>query len=105
MLNREEIIARGGQDPGRLTYNEAYAMMPKSSLFNVFFREDVVDPVIVRMPDNRPPEMFRTYEKDTKENLPPLPPIPLAASVNIVIRMRTMAMASLINLSEEGEVI
>jgi hypothetical protein len=105
LLKREEIIARGGQDPGRLTYNEAYAKMPKSSLFDVFFREDVVDPVIARMPDNHLPQMFRTYGRDTNRNLPPFPSIPLAASVNIVVRMRTMSMASQIGLSEEGEVI
>ena len=104
LLNREEIIARGGQDPGRLTYDEAYATIPKSTLFDVFFREDVVDPVIARMPDNHPPQMFRTYGMDTNQNMPPFPSVPLAASVNIVVRTRTMSMASQIGLSEGGEV-
>jgi hypothetical protein len=105
MLKREEIIARGGQDSGRLTYNEAYAIMPKSSLFDVFFREDIVDSVIGRMPDHGLPQMFRTFRGDTNRNLPPFPPVPLAASVNIVVRMRTMSMASHISLSDEGQVI
>jgi hypothetical protein len=104
LLKREEIIARGNQDPGRPTYDEAYATMPKSTLFDVFFREDVVDPVVTRVPDNHPPQIFRTYGRDAYRNLPPFPPVPLAASVNIVVRMRTMSIAAHIGLSEEGEV-
>jgi hypothetical protein len=104
MLKREAIIARGGQDPGRPTYNESYAGRPKSSLFDVFFREDISDTAIVRMPQSHPPEMFRTYRTDSNRDLPPFPQVPLAASINIVIRMRTMAMASIISHSKESEV-
>lgn len=87
-LVRENAIANGQPDPGRLSYEKSYGLYGGVTTFNVFAKEGS-DQIIPRMNiDGTNGKLYRLYWTEEAKDLPPFLPIELIVSPTIVIYMR-----------------
>ncbi|TFK57627.1 hypothetical protein OE88DRAFT_155490 [Heliocybe sulcata] len=85
LVEREAVTCAGWNDPGRPSYSDPYSPLPKTNMFDIYFREDYDGP---RAPMTNIPAMHFANASD-----PSSLSVSLVASVNLVVRMRTAVLA------------
>ena len=92
LLHREQELACGRVDPGRLRYSSTCAYLPTNTPFDVFFDIDYGSDTLVNY---RNRSVHATYRTSSNQYLPSLPNIDLAVSPAIMIWMRTSVLAGI----------
>lgn len=92
LLHREQEMACGKVDPGRLQYFSTYASLPTNTPFNVFFDIEYGSDTLVNY---RNRSVHATYRTSSNQYLPSLPSIDLAVSPVIMVWMRTSVLAGI----------
>ncbi|KAG8988326.1 hypothetical protein FRB94_000895 [Tulasnella sp. JGI-2019a] len=99
LTTREQLLARGGPDPGRLPYEDSYALCNKEQGFNVFFGSTVGVVEVLRRATP-----YRTHPSSENEPFASYPPITLCASVAIMVSKRTGVLGEIVQSGNVGEV-
>ena len=92
LLHREQEMASGKADPGRLRYFSTYASLPTNTPFDVFFDLEYGSDTLVNY---RNRSVHATYRTSSNQYLPSLPSINLAVSPVIMVWMRTSVLAGI----------
>ncbi|EPQ61074.1 hypothetical protein GLOTRDRAFT_135632 [Gloeophyllum trabeum ATCC 11539] len=85
LVEREAVTFAGQRDPGRPSYRDGYAQLPRMNTFDIHFRDDYTGP--------RAPSPFALPMRLHPPANTSLFSVSLAASVNLVVRMRTTVLA------------
>lgn len=98
LIEREQALANGQQDPGRLPYEQSYQQYTgpdHPNTYNVFCRSEVGSFVMRMDPEGLNPVIHRISSRSDLLHYPPLPAVQLIVSPTIVVYIRTAVLVTI----------